>query len=143
MTTSVPARVRRIIATASASEVCGVTEYGSRMMTCCIRLTFSTSRTCGSMSPLRKPRSMMPRPPSSAWTMAIGARVTVSMLADTSGRLSVMCVENRHDRSITDGSRRVDDAVLRAKQEVVERGAAHKVGERIEPRSHSRYFISP
>ncbi len=73
---------------------------------CCIRLTFSTSRTCGSMSPLRNPRSMMPRPPSSACTIAIGARVTVSMLADTSGRLRVMWVEKRHDRSMADGSRR-------------------------------------
>ena len=45
-------------------------------------------------------------PPSSASTIAIGARVTVSMLAETSGRFSVMCVENRHDRSMTDGSRR-------------------------------------
>jgi hypothetical protein len=77
------------------------------MMMCCIRLTFSTSRTCGPMSPFLKPRSMMPMPPSSAWTIAIGARVTVSMLADTSGRLSVMFVEKRQDRSMTDGSRRV------------------------------------
>ena len=45
-------------------------------------------------------------PPSSACTIAIGARVTVSMLADTSGRLSVMCVENRHDKSMAAGSRR-------------------------------------
>jgi hypothetical protein len=37
---------------------------------------------------------------------AIGARVTVSMLADTSGRFNVMWVENRHDRSIVAGSRR-------------------------------------
>ncbi len=36
----------------------------------------------------------------------MGARVTVSMLADTSGRFSVMWVENRQERSITDGSRR-------------------------------------
>ena len=106
-TTSVPAFVRFMVATASASGVSGATAYGSRMMMCCIRLTFSTSRTCGPMSPLLKPRSMMPMPPSSAWTIAIGARVTVSMLADTSGRLSVMFVEKRQDRSITDGSRRV------------------------------------
>ena len=110
------------------------------MMMCCIRLTFSTSRTCGSMSPLRKPRSMMPRPPSSAWTIAIGARVTVSMLADTSGRLSVMWVEKRHDRSISDGIAALDDAELRAQQEVVERGAANQLRERIKARGHSRYF---
>ena len=135
-TTSVPARVRRISATASASEVSGETAYGSRMMMCCIRLTFSTSRTCGSMSPLRNPRSMMPRPPSSACTIAIGARVTVSMLADTSGRFSVMWVEKRHDRSMTDGSRRVDHAVLRPQQEVVEGRAADDVRQRIKARGH-------
>src|SRR5215831_4081825 len=77
------------------------------MTPCCVRLTISTSRTCGWMSPGRKPRSMIPRPPSSAWTIAIGARVTVSMLADTIGRFSVMCCETRHDRSMAAGSRRV------------------------------------
>ena len=56
------------------------------MTPCCVRLTISTSRTCGWMSPGRKPRSMIPMPPSSACTIAIGARVTVSMLAETIGR---------------------------------------------------------
>ena len=42
---------------------------GSGMTPCCVRLTFCTSRTCGSMSPGRKPRSMMPMPPSSACTI--------------------------------------------------------------------------
>ena len=69
------------------------------MMPCCVRLTAATSATCGSMSPARNPRSMTPMPPSSASTIAIAARVTVSMLADTSGRLSVRCSENRADRS--------------------------------------------
>ena len=76
------------------------------MTPCCVRLTISTSRTCGWMSPGLNPRSMMPRPPSSAWTIAIGARVTVSMFAETIGRFSVMCCETRHERSIADGSRR-------------------------------------
>ena len=64
------------------------------MMPCCVRLTAATSATCGAMSPARKPRSMTPMPPSSASTTAIAARVMVSMLADTSGRLSVTCSEN-------------------------------------------------
>ena len=49
---------------------------------------------------------MMPMPPSSAWTIAIGARVTVSMLAETIGRRSVMCSDKRDLRSIDAGSRR-------------------------------------
>ena len=68
-------------------------------------------------------------PPSSAWTMAIGARVTVSMLAETIGRFSVRCCETRHDRSIAAGSRRDDDAALRRQQEIVERAAAHQLGD--------------
>jgi hypothetical protein len=48
----------------------------------------------------------MPMPPSSACTIAIGARVTVSMFAETMGRLSVMCRDRREDRSMTAGSRR-------------------------------------
>ena len=87
-----------------------------RVMTpCCVRLTFSTSRTCGSISPGRKPRSMMPMPPSSAWTIAIGARVTVSMLAETIGRFSVMRRESRHDRSMTAGSRRASTLCVAAR----------------------------
>ena len=50
---------------------------------------------------------MMPMPPSSAWTMAIGARVTVSMLADTIGRSSLIRRDSWQDRSIVAGSRRV------------------------------------
>jgi hypothetical protein len=49
---------------------------------------------------------MIPMPPSSAWTIAIGARVTVSMFAETIGRFNTMCCDTRHDRSITAGSRR-------------------------------------
>ena len=49
---------------------------------------------------------MIPMPPSSACTMAIGARVTVSMLADTIGRFSVRCCDTRHERSMAAGSRR-------------------------------------
>ena len=41
-----------------------------------------------------------------AWTIAIGARVTVSMLADTIGRFSVRCSDRRHERSTEAGSRR-------------------------------------
>src|SRR5215203_4334640 len=48
---------------------------------------------------------MMPMPPSSAWTIAIGARVTVSMLAETIGRFSVIRRESWQVRSIRDGSR--------------------------------------
>jgi hypothetical protein len=80
--------------------------YGSVMMPCCVRFTISTSRTWGSISPGRNPRSMTPIPPSSAWTMAIGARVTVSMLAETIGRFNVMRRDSLHDRSIAEGSRR-------------------------------------
>src|SRR4030095_6530462 len=76
------------------------------MMPCCLRLTISTSRTCGSISPLRKPRSMMPMPPSSATAIAISDRVMVSMFAETIGRLSGTPVEKRHVRSMADGSRR-------------------------------------
>jgi hypothetical protein len=45
-------------------------------------------------------------PPSSACTIAIGARVTVSMFAETIGRLSVIPRDRRQDKSIRDGSRR-------------------------------------
>ncbi len=79
---------------------------GSGITPCWVRLTISTSRTCAAMSPPRKPRSMMPSPPSSAWTTAIAARVMVSMLAETIGCFSVMCSEKRAERSIDFGSRR-------------------------------------
>lgn len=49
---------------------------------------------------------MMPMPPSSATAMAIAARVTVSMLAETIGRLRVIAVDSRPRRSIRSGSRR-------------------------------------
>src|SRR5262245_9291490 len=75
------------------------------MMPCWVRLTVETSTTCGPMSPARNPRSMTTIPPSSASTAAIADRVTVSMLADTIGRLSAMCSEKRVLRSITAGSR--------------------------------------
>src|SRR5262245_48001267 len=76
------------------------------MIPCCRRFTRSTSRTCGSMSPDRKPRSMIPMPPSSAIAIAISARVIVSMLAETIGRCSRRRVENWDERSIDAGSRR-------------------------------------
>ena len=85
-TTRVPTRECSMAAAASASVASGPIVYGSRMIPCCVRLTICTSRTCGSISPGRKPRSMIPIPPSSAMTMAMGARVTVSMLAETIGR---------------------------------------------------------
>ena len=106
VTTSVPTPVRRMASRASVSGASGRIVYGSAMMPCCRRLTRSTSRTCGSMSPERKPRSMIPMPPSSATAMAISARVIVSMLADTIGRFSVRCSERRDERSIVAGSRR-------------------------------------
>ena len=106
MTTSVPTRARSITARASASVASGAMVSGSGMTPCCVRLTFITSRTCGSMSPGRNPRSMMPMPPSSAMTIAISARVTVSMLAETIGRFRVSEVVRRADRSIVAGSRR-------------------------------------
>ena len=70
---------------------------------------------------------MMPMPPSSAWTIAIGARVTVSMLAETIGRFSVMRRDSRHGQ--VDGRRVAagQDAALRREDEVVERAAAHQV----------------
>ncbi len=105
-TTSVPTRERAISAAASSSGASGAMLQGSVMTPCCVRLTIPTSRTCGSISPGRKPRSMMPMPPSSACTIAIGARVTVSMFAETMGRLSVMRRERREDRSMAAGSRR-------------------------------------
>ncbi len=97
------------------------------MTPCCVRLTISTSRTCGSISPGRKPRSMMPIPPSSAWTMAIGARVTVSMLADTIGRFSVMPAGEAAGQ--IDG-RRIparQNTALRCENVVIERAASHAV----------------
>ena len=106
ITTSVPTRARSITARASASVASGAMVSGSGITPCCVRLTFITSRTCGSMSPGRKPRSMMPSPPSSAITIAISARVTVSMLAETIGRFSVSDVVRRADRSMVAGSRR-------------------------------------
>ena len=74
---------------------------------------------------------MMPSPPSSACTIAIGARVTVSMLAETSGRLSVMC--SREAARQIDGGRvaPLDHAVLRPQQEVVERAAADGISQRL------------
>jgi hypothetical protein len=105
-TTSVPTPVRRMRAAASARVASGAMVYGSAMMPCCFRLTIWTSRTCGSISPLRNPRSMMPMPPSSATAIAISDRVTVSMLAVTIGRLRVRRRDSRDDRSIADGSRR-------------------------------------
>ena len=74
-----------------------------------------------------KARSITPMPPSSARTIAIAARVTVSMLAETSGRLSVRCSENRADRSTMSGSRRGSTPSCGVKQEVVERAAANEV----------------
>ena len=106
ITTRVPTRARAITARASASVASGAMVSGSGMTPCCVRLTFITSRTCGSMSPGRNPRSMMPMPPSSAMTIAISARVTVSMLAETTGRFSVSDVVRRADRSMVAGSRR-------------------------------------
>ena len=105
-TTSVPTRERAMRAAASAGSQWRRRCTGSVMTPCCVRLTISTSRTCGSISPGRNPRSMIPIPPSSACTIAIGARVTVSMFAETIGRLSVMARESRQDRSIAAGSRR-------------------------------------
>jgi hypothetical protein len=106
ITTRVPIRQRDIIPAASSSEASGRILIGSVMTPCCVRLTISTSRTCGSISPGRNPRSMIPMPPSSAWTIAIGARVTVSMLAETIGRFRVIRRVSRDERSIAAGSRR-------------------------------------
>ena len=78
------------------------------------------------MSPARKPRSMTPMPPSSASTIAIAARVIVSMLAETSGRLSVRCSVNRAVRSIDGRIAARDDAELRREQKVVERAASNQ-----------------
>src|SRR3954467_3560652 len=105
-TTSVPTRMRSINAAASSSDASGRMLHGSRITPCCVRFTFSTSRTCGSISPERKPRSMMPMPPSSACTIAIGARVTVSMFAETIGRFKVIRRDRRDERSMAAGSRR-------------------------------------
>ena len=105
-TTRVPTRERAISAAASSSDASGARLHGSVITPCCVRLTIPTSRTCGSISPGRNPRSIMPMPPSSACTIAIGARVTVSMFAETMGRLSVMRRDRREDRSMTAGSRR-------------------------------------
>jgi hypothetical protein len=102
----VPTPVARIRAAASARPASAAIVYGSPMMPCCLRLTISTSRTCGSISPLLKPRSMMPMPPSSATAIAMSDRVTVSMFAETIGRFSVTPVEKRQVRSMADGSRR-------------------------------------
>ena len=118
------------------------------MTPCCVRLTFSTSRTCGSISPGRKPRSMMPMPPSSACTIAIGARVTVSMLADTIGRLQrdAAGTAGTTGRS-TSGSRRASTLYCGAQDEVVEGAAAHELDvparrSRVDGResSHGSYY---
>ena len=78
---------------------------------------------------------MMPMPPSSACTIAIGARVTVSMLAETIGRFSVMRREQRAGQ--VDGGRiaPLEDAALRREEEVVERAAAHELEH---PAAHGR-----
>ena len=61
------------------------------------------------------------------------ARVTVSMLAETIGRLSVRCCEKRR-REIDRGRiAALEDAVLRREEEIVERAAAHE-GEQISHR---------
>ena len=104
-TASVPTPVCVITRRASATRWSTFTACGSRIMPCCVRFTEVTSATCGAISPDRNPRSMTPIPPSSASTTAIAARVIVSMLADTMGRLIVRCSENRVLRSIASGSR--------------------------------------
>ena len=48
---------------------------------------------------------MMPIPPSSAITIAIGARVTVSMFAETTGRLTDSFVVSRDAQIDRAGSR--------------------------------------
>ena len=98
------------------------------MTPCCVRLTISTSRTCGSMSPARNPRSMMPMPPSSAWTIAIGARVTVSMLADTIGRLQ--------REVLRDAARQVDRRRDRGARATLRCGVSRK-SSNVQPRTSS------
>ena len=70
---------------------------------------------------------MTPMPPSSASTIAIAARVIVSMLADTIGRLSVRCSENA--RAEIDRGRIAarHHAELRRQQKVVEGATADEV----------------
>ena len=97
------------------------------MTPCCERLTTWTSRTCGPMSPGRKPRSMIPMPPSSAMTIAIGARVTVSMLADTTGRLIVSRRRQAGAQVNRGGVAALDQAELRRQQDVVERTAVNEL----------------
>ena len=74
---------------------------------------------------------MTPMPPSSASATAIAARVTVSMLAETSGRRSAIPVENRPLKINLPGVAPIEDAVLRAQQEVVERPAVDEVGQQV------------
>ena len=70
---------------------------------------------------------MIPMPPSSACTIAIGARVTVSMLADTIGRFEPDAA--RETARQVDGGRiaPLQHAVLRREDEVVERAAADQI----------------
>ena len=131
-TTSVPTPDRCIRARASLRGAQAGIAYGSAMIPCWVRLTISTSRTCGSMSPSRKPRSMTPRPPSSASTIAISARVTVSMFADTIGRASVRCSDSRQDRSMFDGSRR----------SITDRRGANKKSSNVAPRASSVRYMA-
>ncbi len=70
---------------------------------------------------------MMPMPPSSAWTIAIGARVTVSMLAETIGRRSVMCSDKRDVEIDRRGVAPLDDAELRREEKIVERAAVNQL----------------
>ncbi len=97
------------------------------MTPCCVRLTISTSRTCGSISPGRNPRSMMPMP------AFLG-------LDDRHRRAGDRVHVGRHDRPLErdparHAARQIDrrriaaheHAPLRRQDEVVERAAAHEL----------------
>ena len=95
------------------------------------------------MSPERKPRSMMPMPPSSAMAIAISARVIVSMLAETIGRRSrSRCGEltGQIDRGRIAP---LDDAVLRGEEKVVERAAADQLKQIRHRTGAERAYFAP
>jgi hypothetical protein len=78
---------RSASARASATDRSGPTVYGSSMTLVRYRLTRRTSAAWLSAG---RNRWITPMPPREAIAMAIGAVVTVSMLADTSGTATSM-----------------------------------------------------
>ncbi|CAB4690219.1 unannotated protein [freshwater metagenome] len=97
-----PLNLKRFIsASASCSVAVGVSVTGSVIMPLWLRFTFCTSAAWSSMERLRW---MTPMPPSRAMATAIGASVTLSIAADTSGTARLMSRANTAAVSTESGS---------------------------------------